>query len=153
MIAYFFFGVLALGALLFALDWLTNAKPFKVARLIAYMAGGVFIALAVFLIVTGRGGAVLPVLLAAVVSFWRAPKKPFQSGAGPQSGAGQRAASSGKMDKAEALDVLGLQKGASLDDIKTAHRNLIRKLHPDHGGSSYLAQRINEAKDVLTKDK
>ena len=147
MIAYFLFGVLALGALLFVLDWLANAQPFKVARFVSYLAGAGFVALSLFLIVTGRGGAVLPLLLAAVISFWRAPKRDRAS-----SGA-RRPSPSGGMDEAEALDVLGLKKGATLDEIKAAHKNLIRKMHPDQGGSSYLAQRINEAKDVLTKFK
>lgn len=142
---YLLFGVLALGALLFSLDWVAHAKPFKVARFISYLLGALFIGLALLLIVTGRGAAVLPLLLAAVVSFWRAPKRQNnRGGAGLSSG-------SHTMGEQEALDVLGLEKGASLDDIKTAHRNLIRKMHPDHGGTSYLAQRINEAKDVLTK--
>ena len=147
MIAYFLFGVLALGVLLFTLDWLVNAKPFKVARLITYVIGGLFVALAVFLVVTGRGGAVIPVLVAAAVSFWRAPKK------GAKSSNHRQGVSSSQMSEAEALDVLGLSKGASLDEIKKAHRTLIRKMHPDQGGTAYLAQRINEAKDILTKNK
>ena len=51
----------------------------------------------------------------------------------------------------EAWQVLGLEPGASRDDIIGAHKRLIQKLHPDRGGNDYLAARINRAKEVLLK--
>jgi len=55
----------------------------------------------------------------------------------------------GHMTRAEALQVLGLDEGAGKEEIKAAHHRLISGLHPDHGGSTYLAAQINRAKDVL----
>ena len=55
----------------------------------------------------------------------------------------------GRMSKPEALDVLGLKPGASVEDIIQAHRKLISRLHPDRGGSDYLAAQINLAKKTL----
>ncbi len=59
---------------------------------------------------------------------------------------------SGAMTKQEAYKVLGLEAGASAADVRKAHRRLMQRLHPDMGGSSFLAARINEAKDVLLTD-
>ncbi|WP_243368258.1 DnaJ domain-containing protein [Microvirga solisilvae] len=58
-------------------------------------------------------------------------------------------AQSGVMTKDEAYQILGLKPGASLDEIRHAHRTLIKKLHPDQGGSAYLATRVNQAREVL----
>lgn len=65
-------------------------------------------------------------------------------GAGGQSASGQ-----GGMTLEEAYDILGLEAGASDEDIKTAHHELMGKIHPDKGGSTYLATKINQAKDFL----
>jgi hypothetical protein len=62
---------------------------------------------------------------------------------------GPSSTSRAKMSHAEALEVLGLGEGASPEEIRQAHRRLMQRLHPDHGGSSYLAARINQARDVL----
>ncbi len=60
-------------------------------------------------------------------------------------------AATGAMTRDEAFEVLGLEPGVSDEEIKAAYHRLIGNLHPDHGGSTYLAAKINQAKDVLLR--
>ncbi|KJC36107.1 molecular chaperone DnaJ [Bradyrhizobium sp. LTSP885] len=105
----------------------------------------------------------LPLLLAMVPSFdaesvallesyldrrfpaWR------QDAQGDRAGGQRRTTATGKMTDEEAYQILGLQPGATRDEIGRAHRALMKKLHPDQGGSTYLAARVNEAKDTLLR--
>ena len=68
--------------------------------------------------------------------------------------AGQgRAPGTGAMTQQEAYEILGLQPGASEEAVREAHRALMKRIHPDAGGTSGLAARVNQAKDVLVKQR
>lgn len=53
----------------------------------------------------------------------------------------------------EAYEILGIDKSASVEEIETAYKDLIRKNHPDNGGSEYLAKKINLAREFILKEK
>ncbi|MEI9932399.1 MAG: DnaJ domain-containing protein [Rhizomicrobium sp.] len=125
-----------------------TTEPKKLARFARYTAIAVLGGLAIFLGVTERwvpavflGGVVWALLQG--VTLWPAGR-PDEASDTPRA---QQSTST--LSRAEALRVLGLQEGASDEDIRAAHRKLILQNHPDKGGSDYLASKINEAKDVL----
>lgn len=67
-------------------------------------------------------------------------------------GRGQAPAASPKMTREEAMAILGLKGKVSADEVRAAHRRLMKTAHPDLGGSDYLAAKINEAKEFLLHD-
>lgn len=157
------FGFLVLVVALWALNFISKVNPKVGARVIKLAGGLVATGLAVFLGLRGEEWIALPLGAFGLGLLGWAPfaglGMPYMNGrpAGgaehPQGDAstGRRARSSGKMSEEEAYQVLGLQPGASADDIGRAHRLLMKKLHPDQGGTTYLAARINEAKDTLLR--
>lgn len=56
---------------------------------------------------------------------------------------------SSDMTHQQALSILGLSGNPSVEEIKKAHKSLIRKVHPDNGGSDYLSHQVNQARDIL----
>lgn len=93
----------------------------------------------------GQSAAVLEAYLDRTHGDWR-------EGEGERPAGAQAPAASGPMSREEAYAILGLTAGAAEGEIRDAHRRLMQKLHPDRGGSDYLAAKINEAKRLLLGD-
>lgn len=91
----------------------------------------------------GESGRLLETYLDRRMPGWRANTDPDDD-AGLRSPPG-----AGAMAEQEAYEILGLQPGATLAEIREAHRRLMKRVHPDLGGSDALAARINEAKALL----
>jgi DnaJ-like protein len=92
-----------------------------------------------------EGARLLEAYLDRVHPDWREEL----AGERPSGSSGRPRPSGGDMTVDEAYAILGLSPGADAEAIKEAHRRLMVKLHPDHGGSDYLATKINRARDVL----
>ena len=97
----------------------------------------------------GAGARLLEAYLDRRFPGWRAAGKGQRDAGGGRGADNIRFA--GAMTQDEAYEVLGLRHGAGRQDIVRAHRTLMKKWHPDHGGSTGVAARVNEAKDVLLR--
>jgi len=143
-------GGLTLFAFLGGLRAFERASVGSVKLLLAWIAALAGLSLALMLVLTGRaGGAIAAATLLGPLAWekWKAV-----SGAARAAGAGARQAPpprSGAMSRAEAYAVLGLRPGASEVEICAAHKRLMRAVHPDGGGSDWVAARVNQARDVL----
>jgi DnaJ family protein C protein 19 len=143
-----FLGLASLLVLMGALGMFSRAQVATLKSLGVWVAAIGGLALAGLLFLTGRGGTAIAalVMLGPLVWSWIG-----QAGAAPGVGQSSRGAGPGRpaMGRDEAYQILGLRAGASEAEIRAAHRRLMQGAHPDHGGSDWLAARINQARDVL----
>jgi hypothetical protein len=144
--------------------WL-SARPNKSTTLVTLAAATLVIGLAV-LAATGRlhwlaalGAAVLPFIkrgfgLLRFLPWFRQAFSAYQSAKGNPNRAGSPGpVPAGQMTSSQAREVLGLGSNPTRDEIISAHRRLIQKVHPDRGGSTFLAQQLNEAKMTLLRSR
>jgi hypothetical protein len=157
-------GVLTLLVLMSALGMFSRAQVDTIKAFGIWVAAIGGLLLAVLLFLTGRGATALSALalLGPLVWSWVVEQRRPPSGGGPRGassggsqGGGQSRARSappprgGAMSREEAYAVLGLKPGATAEEIRAAHRRLMRAAHPDSGGSDWVASRVNQARDVL----
>ncbi|MBT6589939.1 MAG: molecular chaperone DnaJ [Rhodospirillaceae bacterium] len=90
-------------------------------------------------------------ILEAYLDRSQGPEWRQNGGGGNYEDASRPSSAGGSMSVDEAREVLGLDINPSPHEIREAHKRLMLKYHPDKGGSSYLAAKINQAKDILLK--
>lgn len=141
--------ILAIGALiglytLYRFFLNADVREIKSAFLVMLFA---MVGLALFILaITGRLPAALALLVAispVVLGFWK-NKKNAQSSAAPPKDT--------PLTREDALEILGLEGGASDIEIKAAYKKLMQKIHPDHEGSEWMAAKLNQARDFLLKE-
>lgn len=150
--AYLIVGIILAGLLLLLMQWWANAELASAKRSLMLAIVGVCLVLALLLLATGKallaavpaGYALLrmagPPLVARLLKGARFDRSTF---GGKPSGPGEN------MSRDEALEVLGLSEGASETEINEAYRRLMAQVHPDKGGSDWMAAKLNAARRTL----
>lgn len=145
-------GLVLAGLLLLLLNWWANAEVKSAKTTLMWAIVALCAIFALMLLAAGRN---IMALMPAGYAAWR-----MLGAARMLSGLAGKAKSfknaqqarqqyTGSMTRGEALEVLGLDNGASKEDINSAYRKLMAQCHPDKGGSDWMASKLTEARRVL----
>ncbi len=148
--AYFLLGFLVLIAVLLLSRWVAAANPARLVKTVRWLLIIAVVAALVVIVWAGRyvlAAYIVPFLIPALIRGGLAGLG--RRSQGSNDAGGRARPSSSAMSRDDAYSVLGLSPGASETAIREAHRRLMAKVHPDRGGSDYLAAQINQARDVL----
>ena len=149
----------ALLGIWWGLRWLSKAEPAQAKKILITGGLGLLVLVGVLLLLSGKLAGLFAVAagLAPWITrvihlhgLWQVIRR--ATGQGPaRPGTDQRTApaSDSAMTRQQALEILGLGPDASPDQIKDAHRRLMQVNHPDTGGSTWIATRLNQARDIL----
>lgn len=145
-------GILTLALLWAVGRWGLNTSPRNLRWTGLAILAFICLAAAVFLALRGQLGGAAAFATGAMALYgryrWIKGIIDRITAAGRQTG-GRAASASAVSSEEEALAVLGLKPGASREEVLTAHKRLMRLVHPDRGGTDYLAAKINQARDIL----
>ncbi|HCR67328.1 MAG: hypothetical protein CMH90_06245 [Oceanicaulis sp.] len=146
------YGLLALAALAIVFLVVMTRLPSKdAARLLRWVLGIGGVVLGALLTVRGLAVAGVP-LIGASLGFLGVAMRGGKPGQGDGHGNTGSAPSRTGMSVEEARAILGVEADADEEAIRKAHRAMMKKVHPDQGGTDALAAKVQEARDVLLGD-
>lgn len=149
MIAWLFIGLILAFVLIVLLNWWANADVATAKRSLFWAIVGLCVLFGIIMVAAGKTFfAVIPAAFAGWRMFGAKAAEKLR-GAGQGTDGRSEGGFGGRMTRREALEVLGLEDGASEQDINQAYRKLMAQCHPDKGGNDYLAGKLNEAKQTL----
>lgn len=150
MVVWLVLGLILAGSLLTLLNWWAKAELQSAKRSLMWAIIGLCTVMGILLLAAGRNiMAALPAAFAAWRMFGAARFLSGLTGKAKSFSGNKTTPSSSTMSRDEALDVLGLEKGASKEEINTAYRKLMAQVHPDKGGSDWMASKLSDARKIL----